>query len=134
MATKRMLPDVVRLYNYVGEIGDIATYQETVFRCCACQYSQGAAPEKSGRKPNGNATLFLFDAQTEAVSPEGNLRTYLPYQQWSTLEDKGPFWTISDEGHDYFRPQNSNTKFLVTSFCHYVAGSRRMHHFEVTGK
>ena len=134
MASLRMLTDTAVLYNYVGEVNDEATYQETVFRRCYCPVNEGAGLISQGRKPRNSGKLYLFDSKTIAVSRTGVVRTYLPYDQWKKTANKNLYWTLSDEGTDYFEKTGSSVKLLVASFSRKKAGTRRMWHFEVSGQ
>lgn len=134
MASNRILKDTVTLYNYVGEVNDIATYQETILRHCYCTANDGVAHGLHAKRKSETSRLYVFDNKTVAVSPDGVNRTYLPYRQWRELEDKSAYWTLTDNGNDYFVKQGLNARFEVTAFSHKTAGTRRMWHFEVDGK
>ena len=132
MASRRLLIHTVDLFNYMGEIEDEATYQKTVIRHCYCPRSKGVVNQ--GQSANDQAILFIFDCGTIAEDECGNPRTFLPYAEWERAEDKSPYWTISDEGDDFFRVAGSPEKFRITDFSHKQTGSRRMWHFEVNAK
>lgn len=134
VATRRMLSDTAIISNYIGEVNDTEVTQETVLRYCSCQTADGVILNTKGRAPADTASLYIFDHTTKAFSPDGKPRKYIPFQEWSRLEDKTGFWTISDEGRDRFWNVKDGRKYLVKSFSHLVAGSRRMHHFEVSAK
>lgn len=134
MATRRVLRDTVVLSNYAGEVNDVATYQHTILEHCYCSLSRGVTAGGQGKNPNDNSRLYVFDYGTVAKDTAGNVRTYLPFDEWKTLVDKTAFWTLAGNGKDYFTEQNTGDKIKVVSFAHLVSGSRRMWHFEVTGK
>lgn len=131
VASLKMLPDTVVLYNYIGEVNDEATYQETVLTRCYCPLNEGADLNLQGKKANNSARLYIFDAKTVARSSEGTARTFLPYHQWKDAADKSAYWTLSDKGTDYILKQGGNTKLRVIGFAHKKNGSRRMWHYEV---
>lgn len=134
MASLRLLVDTVVLYNYVGEVNDEATYQETVFKRCYCPLNEGADLNMQGKKAKDSARLYLFDSKTIAVSTDGMERTYIPYSEWLKVSDKTPYWTLSDKGTDYFKKSVGSTKLRIVGFSHKQAGTRRMWHFEVDGQ
>ena len=134
MAGLRMLNDDVTLYNYVGEIDDEATYQETTLRNCYCPLNEGADLNLQGRKANDSARLYIFDANTVAVAADGTERTFLPYNEWEALADRSAYWTLSDKGEDYFQKSGSSRRLRIRGFSHKKAGRRRMWHFEVDGR
>lgn len=133
MATKRMLIDVVHLFNYVGEINDVATYQETILKNVYCPLNEGTTENKQGRTGKDSATLYIFDMNTKAVSKNGKVRTYLPYEKWIYLDDKSKYWTIGDYGQDYFVKEGHEEEMQINSFSHKTTGTRRMWHMEVKG-
>lgn len=134
MASRRLLIDAVVLSNYVGEFNDVAAYQKTVLKRCYCTMNVGASPNTQGKKANDSGRLYIFDANTIAVSPEGDMRRYVPYKQWLELEDKSAYWTLSDAGTDYFQKEGCSQRLKITGFSHKKAGSKRMWHYEVDGK
>lgn len=134
MATKRMLPDTATLFNYIGEVNNVATYQETVLKKCRCIISPGATPGNNGKQPSDKGRLYIFDRDTTAVSKDGTVtRTYLPYNEWKEVEDKSKYWTISDKGMDMFQLDGYDTAKII-AFTHFKAGTKRMWHFEVIGR
>ena len=134
MASRRILKDTVTLYNYVGEVDDIATYQETILRYCYCQADDGIGHGLHAKNPDETARLYVFDFKTLAESPEGKKRSYLPYDQWKKTEDKTSYWTLSDSGKDFFIKEGVTAKYNITKISHKNTGSRRMWHFEVDAK
>lgn len=134
MASYRILRHTVLLSNYVGEVNDVATYQVTVLRHCYCPADEGISVGSHGKQPNDNSTLYIFDYRTVAESENGIPRKYLPYQEWKKLTDKTPYWTLSDRGEDFFHRLDGHTDFRINGFSHKVIGTRRMWHFEVSGK
>ena len=134
MASRRILIDTVTLYNYVGEVNDIATYQETVLKHCYCPTEKGIGNGLHAKKPSETAKLYLFDSKTVATSADGARRSYLPYNQWKAVEDKSAYWTLNDSGKDFFVKEGQTARFEITRFSHKKAGTKRMWHFEVEAK
>lgn len=133
MASRRMLTDTVVLENYVGEVNDVASYEKTVLRRCSCQIHTGANIGSFGREEGDSGKLYIFDFKTKAESTDGKPKSYMPYDQWKSLDDKSPYWTISDKGNDRFSKEGVKIQFRIAGFKHLTAGSRRMWHFEVNG-
>jgi len=141
MASRRMLKHTVVLYNYIGEVNDVATYQVTIIEPCCCPSSMGSSQGVNGVD---SATLYVFDHITKAKSEGGTLRSYIPYDQWLNTEDsaKGNYWTLSDRGTDFFSigsvvrspAQDFAGKFKVADFQRFDTGSKRMWHWEVRGE
>lgn len=132
MASKRMLPDTVRLFNYIKEVNDEAVYQESVIHYCYCPVKTGTDANIS---PSDSAMLYIFDATTIVESAVGVRRTYVTPEEWKSESCiRAEHFTLSDEGKDYFLKGNDDEKFCIQHVSHKVAGSRRMHHFEVEGK
>lgn len=134
MASRRMLIDTAVLMNYVGEVDDVATYQETTLLHCYCPVNEGADLNMQGKKANDSGRLYIFDEKTVALSEDGTARSFMAYDQWKSLDDKSQHWTISDKGTDYFKKVGSSLKLRITGFAHKKAGSRRMWHYEVDGR
>ena len=134
MASRRMLIDTVVLMNFIGEVDDVAAFQETTLLNCYCPLNEGADLNIQGKKANDSGRLYIFDEKTVALSDNGEPRSFLPYDQWKSLDDKSKYWTISDKGTDYFRKNGSSLKLRITGFAHKKAGSKRMWHYEVDGR
>ena len=131
MASKRLLIDTVDIYNYAGEVDDEAVYQKTVFKFCYCPLNCGSDNNMQGKKSKNGGRLYIFDENTIALSPEGEKRTYLPYEEWLGCENKTAYWTLSDKETDYLLKAGFSDRLKIKSFSHKTAGSRRMWHFEV---
>lgn len=132
MGSRRILRDTVSLNNYIGEVNDVATYQETILEHCYCPHDLGISANTQGKKATDGATLYIFEKNTRALSPEGYARTFVDSETWEALEDKSPYWTLCDNGRDFIKVDGSNLR--VTSLSHKVAGSRRMWHYKVAAK
>lgn len=141
MPNRRMLNHTVVVYNYIGEINDVATYQPTVISQCCCPSVNGTT---QGLKPNNTATLYVFDVNSKVTSPDGAVRRFIPYDEWLITPDakKSKYWTLSDRGTDFFTKgrvvhsvrDDVADKFKIVSVQRFEAGSKRMWHWEVVGK
>lgn len=134
MASRRILKHTVRLYNYRGEVNDIATYEETILRDCYCPVNEGVGKGLHAKSSRDSTLLYLFDHKTTAESVAGIKKSYLPYSQWKSEPNKEAFWTLSDSGDDFFMIEGSTKRFSINGFSHKTTGSRRMWHFEVNAK
>lgn len=143
MTGKRMLPHTVTLYNYVGEDTDgKASYVVTVLRNVYCTAQTGTDFDREGKKSTNKAQLYIFDANSVAESSDGFPKKYLPYSEWLASNHKELYWTLSDQGDDYFaqreivitRPQDIPCAFRIVNTKRYEAGQRRMWHWTVTGR
>lgn len=132
MASRRLLKDTVVIRNYVGEINDRATYQETVIERCYCPCGFGAGIDSHGKNSTDNGRLYIFDSKSIAKSREGKIRKFIPYRDWLKSASKDDYWTISDNGRDYF--VKDNIEYNIIGFSHKQSGTKRMWHFEVDGK
>ena len=134
MASRRILVDTVELYNYIGEVDDVATYQKSIIRNCYCEVKVGVRRSKdSSRTPQDKARLYVFDRGSQVLSPSGEKRSYLPLDQFMELKanEKSSYWTLCDEGSDYILKDGYQHKFKITGFSHLKNGSPRMWHYEV---
>ena len=134
MASRRILKDTVRLYNYVGEVNDKATYQETVLQYCYCPVDDGVSKGLHAKRPSESARLYIFDRKTIAKSSDGATKAYLPYDEWKHVDDKSAYWTLNDNGKDYFVIEGQTARFEIDKFSHKATGTARMWHFEVDAK
>lgn len=138
MASRRMLPDTVKIHNYVGEVNRVATYQETTITRCYSPVTIGApSGGNNGKTPSNSGELYIFDFASKAADQDGNPRAYRPYEEWNALppEERAAYWTLNTGGKDYFTKEGlEEIHFKISHFTHLVAGTRRMWHFEVRGK
>lgn len=134
MASRKILKETIVLSNYLGEVNDFAAYQDTILTFCYCTDSESVSKGRPATKENESVRLYLFDFKTLASSSTGKKRTYLPYEQWKALDDKSSYWTLNDNGRDYFVKEGQRDKRTITGFSHKTTGSRRMWHFEVDAK
>lgn len=137
MSKNSIFVDTVELCNYIGEVNDVATFQTTVISNCFCDISLGIGRTKDfSRTPKNSATLYIFDKHSKTYSQDGKIRTYLPYQQFISLDNeaKKAHWTLNDEGNDYFKKYGYEDEFKVIGFSHLEKGTKRIFHFEVNAK
>lgn len=139
MPSLRMLQDTVYLFNYIGEVNDVASYQKAVIRKCYCVISEGSSVNLAGNgtDPNNLSLLYIFDRTSVVTDDRGNALTYIPSESFDALTDKSGYWTIRDgPSRDYFTKVG---KFAdprenpVIGFSHLTGGTPRMWHFEVKG-
>lgn len=142
MASKRMLPHTITLFNFVDEIDFKPVYEITILKNVMCNIRQGIAPSTRDRNPNDSADLYIFDKNVEATDINGNPKVFMPLEQWNNCEDKGSYWTISTEGRDMFAkgiyldkvdPTEISEATEINSALHLDAGSTRMWHWEING-
>lgn len=129
MASRRMLSDSVHLFNYIGEVNDVAQYQESIIHNCKCIVKKGAG---SGKTPSDSAKLYVFDYGSTVKSVYGQKITELSPEEWENCTSKSWHYTFSTDGKDYF--EYGGEKFTITSVSHRVAGSRRMWHYELEAR
>lgn len=134
MPRKSMTPHTVHLFNFVGEVKDVATYQEAVIQNCYCNLDDGVTSINSGRTTNDTARLYIFKRDMKVKSPDGAAMKYLPFEKWMELADKTGYWTINPNDRDYFVMDGRTSRLKVKRFADNEVGSRRMWHFEVDGK
>lgn len=134
MPRRSMKPHTVHLFNYVGEVNDVATYQEVVIKNCYCNLDDGVSSINSGKTTNDSARLYIFKRDAKIVSPAGVAMKYLPFEAWMKLADKAGSWTINPNGKDYFVLEGRSNRLIIQRFADNEVGSRRMWHFEVDGK
>lgn len=129
MASRKLLIHSAKLLNYLGEVDNVAAFQETNLNHCYCPLLFGTGLSSQGRNGNDSTRLYLFDVGTTWTDTSGNTVTYLPYAKWKELADKTGFWTISDKGDDYI--VLGDTRLRIVQAIHRKNGSRRMWHWEV---
>ena len=130
MASRRMLPDTVTLRNFIGEVNDVATYQDSIIKWCYCPMLFSSSVNTQGKVPASNADLYIFDSGSIVMSEDGCRRTYLPSTEWNACENKGSHWTLQEDDYIVF----SGSQRCIRSFAYKRQGSRRMWHFEVVAK
>lgn len=137
MPSPRMLPDTVHLFNYIGEVDDVATYQKAIISKCYCPIHDGSTPTGNGTAPSNRSTLYIFDRDSRVTDEDGKVLTYIPSEEWDALEDKAGYWTLRDgPSRDYFVKTGKfpdPRKMPVIGSAHLTGGTPRMWHFEVQG-
>jgi len=158
MASKRMCPQSVVLYNYVGEVNRRASYAITILHNVRNIVYRGAASSGQGRGEADTSKLYIFDDILFATNEKGEEVQYKPYEEWVKLIDKGKYWTLSPDGDDFYYDIDNDTptisgsatagaaiagegnvstyygkKFKVKGFKRLNVGSPRLAHFEVDG-
>lgn len=143
MASKRMLPDIVTLYNYIGEKDMVAQYSVTVLSNVFCDTDYGATASQQGKTPQDSARLYVFDSKVRAVSIGGAKKQFLPFDKWEKAKDKKDFWTFNEDEKDYFvegiseypTPQeNAKPAYAITKAHYFKKGTSRMWHWEIDGR
>lgn len=141
MASKRMCPQTVTLYNYVGEVGGRATYVKTYLHNVKCIVYRGADSSMQGRGENDTSMLYIFDDILYAANESGVEVQYLPYDEWKNLESKDGYWTLSTDGDDFYvdgefvdELPRKTKKFRIVGLKRLDQGSPRLVHFEVNGE
>lgn len=144
MPSRRMLPDTVTLFNYIGEADMVAEYSVTIFNNVFCDTSYGDKASIQGGVPNNAARLYIFDMQSCAYSVDGKRKTFVPFSEWEKLTDKSLYWTIREDNKDYFAVGKHCVSLLKQGFAgtqpfsimkarHYNIGTPRMRHWEIDG-
>ncbi len=134
MASRRILKDTVVLANFIGEVNDVATFQYTTLKNVYCYSGDGAAVDNVGKRGSDSVTLYIFDSVSTASDDQGNKRSYLDQDEWDELQGKSGYWTLHDGGRDTIRKAGETKEYRVMSSSRLVAGTRRMWHFEVSGR
>lgn len=136
MPSPRMLPDTVKLYNYVGENGDAAVYLTATIKNCRCIVQRKTSVSTKGSSPSDGVNLYIFQHGSTVTDTDGNSLTYVPYQDWDRLADKSKCWTLHSGNacKDYFTVNGEPAKIAITGFVRRFVGSPRMWHFEVSGE
>ena len=141
MASKRMCPDTVTLYNYIGEVGGRATYIKTYLQNVKCIVYLGVGTSTQGRGESDTSMLYIFDDMLYAVNEDGEEVQYMPYEEWLKLEDKAGYWTLNFDGDDFYVKgeridaiPKKTKKFRIVGFKRLDQGRPRMAHFEVNGE
>lgn len=140
MASKRMCPQTVTLYNYVGEVGGRATYVKTYLHNVKCIVYRGASTSMQGRGEGDTSKLYIFDDILYAEGASNTEVSYLPHDEWLKAENKDSYWTLNTAGDDFYvdgecsdaYPRREQ-KFKIAGFKRLDQGSPRLVHFEVDG-
>lgn len=139
MASKRMCPQSVALYNYVGEANGRATYAVTYLHNVRNVVYRGVSSSAQGRGDADTSKLYIFDDILFATNEKGKEVQYKPHEEWVKLTDKSGYWTLSPDGDDFYYDIDHDAttyhgkKFKVNGFKRLDVGSPRLIHFEVDG-
>ena len=144
MPSRRMLPDTVTLFNYIGEVNMVAEYLVTIFTNVFCDTSYGDKASIQGGVSNNAARLYIFDMQSCAYSMDGKKKKFVPFSEWEELADKSLYWTIREDNKDYFavgkhcvsslkQSLEGAQPFPITKARRYNIGTPRMRHWEIDG-
>lgn len=143
MASKRVCPHTITLFNYMGEDAEgKAQYSQTLLQFVHFRDGQGV---NSGDTPADSTRLHIFD--DTVLSEKG----FMPYTEWVALpsEEKPVYWTISvagaeGGGTDYFAvgDHRSNSMslptvkelFRITDVIRHAMGRRRMWHWRIEAR
>lgn len=141
MASKRMCPQTVTMYNYAGEVNDKASYVKTYLHHVKCIVYRGADSSIQGRGETDASKLYIFDDILFAADSSGHEVQYISPEEWQRLSDKTGYWTMSTDGDDFYVdgecPEDyprKEKKFRIAGIKRLDQGSRRMVHFEVDGE
>lgn len=138
MASKRVCPHTITLFNFVGEDENgNSSYVACVLKNVHCHINEGVG---SDGVANDDTRVHIFD---DCVESE---KTFLPHNEWLALPDdaKAHFWTLCPNGKDYFAygskalngtmlPQEC-TLFRIILVSRRKMGSRRMHHWRIEAR
>lgn len=140
MATERMCPHAITLYNFVKVDDD----GNDVFSCTflsSVHVNLGAGTHGVDN-PDDEAKVHIFDDLVSAKAADtGARRTFMPYPDWLKSEDKSGYWTLSPQGKDYFvagtkavsgtRLPTDAELLRIVSVKRLEMGSSRMWHWKI---
>lgn len=142
MATKKVCPHTITLFNYMGEDeSGRASYSQTLIK--HVHYRDGLAVA-SLHTPADSVRLHVFDDTAYTSKP------YMDYDDWKTLsmQEKQVRWTLpppaQDGGSDYFGLGDLRTGdtslptqhplFRITKSARCQIGRRRMWHWRIDAR
>lgn len=135
-----ILNKTITLFNYAGEKEKEAVYKKTVLSHVYFFVQKGANESTQGKKSNDNARLYIFHHRSKAYSENGCLKNFMIHSEWENSIVQDLYWTLSCSSKDYFVLGECPNKippvdaFKIISVNEKVAGTRRMHHWEIDGK
>lgn len=123
MASERMCPHTITLFNFIGEDADgRASYSATILKNVHVRHKEGIGSTDAA---NDSTKVHIFDDTYTALPPDGqkidrtlfnltpfNLiqalntpadeKPFVPYEEFSRTTDREQYWSLSAEGKDYF--------------------------------
>ena len=127
MASNKVLPHVITVFNYVGkdEIGK-PKYQATLL---TGTYFREHRAVNGISDPNDYAVAHIFDFGTRASDG----RRFVDRFEWDEMADHSGAWTLRDDGKDYVAEGDVRLFGIQASHAHRIfyvkrnlAGSKRM--------
>lgn len=133
---RALLPHMVTIKNYTGEVDGVAQYHETTLKYVRCEITRGATIRKTGNVAV-DKLLVMIDSITSRIIQGKNVfkagQCYLLPEEWDNLGDeKSQFWTLHENGNDEII--FSNEKYSITMVDTLCGFSDTVHHWEVSGK
>lgn len=138
MASRRVCPHTVTIFNYLGEDGDgNAEYSASVLKYVHAHIKEGIGAKSVA---DDETRVHIFDSTFECD------KSYLPESEWLALssEDKKKHWTLNAKGRDYFcfgdfgssesNLPDFNLLFRIVGFSRLEMGSKRLHHWKVVAE
>lgn len=133
MATKRVCPDTITVFNFLGENEQgKAMYSSAVLRNVHVHIGEGLGKTHLS---NDTTRLHVFDGTVKASKP------FLPYSQWKDIVNKDEYWTLNPDERDYFalgkKEMNGEelpttcTMYRINKVVRRKIGQRRMWHWRV---
>lgn len=134
----KLLNDTITLFNYIGERDMVAVYNITVLKNVFVEITSGSSSSTQGDTPQDSAKLFIFDRKVESLRG----KEYLNYYDWLNSNNKTDFWTLRNDGKDYFTlgiaeaesPELCDDAYVIKSAIHLKKGTARMWHWEIDGR
>lgn len=138
MATDRMCPHKITLFNFTGENSDgEAQFNSVLLDNVHVFHTEGV---NSSNSADDAPHVHIFD---ENVSPSGG-KTFVPYSQWKSAQTRDSYWTLNPEGGDYFAIGDhrqtghslptSLTLFRITHVARREIGASRMWHWRIEAR
>ena len=92
---RRLRPQTVTLYNYLGTVGGAMQFQRTLLGRVALNtaYQQALSMRGVTTTDKSQLTVDLRDVGTN--------KSYLPYHEWLTKADKSGYYTFA-QSNDFF--------------------------------
>lgn len=133
MASKRVCPHAITLYNYLGETDGKARYARTLITNVHVSASGGIA---AGDVSRDGVRVYVFDDVSECE------KLYLPCEKWAAGNDHERYWTVHTDGSDYIAlgdmPDSDDgtlptqhTLYKINSISRRQIGSRRVWHWRI---